>query len=96
MKIIYKAPGEEAEVRDVPNSPAALCALVGCGIDVKPVAEDAAIVCRSDMWYDKSPANGRFLGRWWFGPILLVGIDGCEFCDFSGDEEQWKGVLKDE
>lgn len=48
MKIIYKAPGRSAEVRDVPNTLEALQGLVGGYIETVTVATDAVIICNEE------------------------------------------------
>lgn len=48
MKIIYKAPGLPAEIRDVPNTLEALQGLVGGYIETVTVATDAAIICNEE------------------------------------------------
>lgn len=96
MKIIYKAPGEAPEVRDVPNTLATLQALVGGNIEVAMFAENAALVSNEEMLINTSPHNTIVLGRWYFGPVFFVGIDGEDFCDFPCDEEFGKEMLRDE
>ena len=83
MKAIRKRPGELPEMLDVENSLDALQKEVGGQIEVFTFCEDMAVIC------DK---EGRIKGKWlnwaipkmgidFVGTILIVGVDGEEFCD---------------
>ena len=81
MKVIYKAPGGKPEIRDIPNELEELQAAVGGYIEVCTFDKDCCVICNEEGRLLGLPHNLRFLGVNWFGPILIVGIDGEEFTD---------------
>ena len=82
MKILYKTPGDKG-FRElvVPNQLRVLQDLVGGYIETVTIAEDAAIICNEDGRIIQQEYNCEFCGVNFVGPILIVGIDGEEFCD---------------
>ena len=81
MRVIYKAPGGKPEIRDIPNTLEELQAAVGGYIEAHTFATDCCVICNEEGWLLDLPYNLNFLGVNWFGPILIVGIDGEEFAD---------------
>lgn len=81
MRVIRKRPGEQAELIEIENALKALQAEVGGCIEVATFAEDAAIICYRDGRLDGKPHNCYCLGVDFCGTILVVGVDGDEFCD---------------
>ena len=76
MKIIYKAPGRSAEVRDVPNTLEALQGLVGGYIETVTVATDAVIICNEEGRLIGLEPNCTLLGVHFVGPIVVAGGGG--------------------
>lgn len=94
MKAIYKAPARAPEVIEVENTLEALQKKVGGYIEAVTIAPDACIVCNEEGWLRGMPYNITFGGVDLVGPILIVGVDGDEFCSVSRPEfwlEQVKG-----
>lgn len=83
MKVIYKAPGQMPELRDIPNTLEELQASVGGYIEAVNLAKDAALICNEEGLILNMPYNIKFLGAEFVGPILIVGVDGEEFTDLS-------------
>lgn len=81
MKIIYKAPGGKPEIRDIPNELEELQAAVGGYIEAHTFDTDFCVICNEEGWLLDLPYNLNLLGVNWFGPILIVGIDGEKFTD---------------
>ncbi|MBQ7346060.1 MAG: DUF3846 domain-containing protein [Oscillospiraceae bacterium] len=99
MKVIRKAPGVMPEVIDMENELAALQAEVGGNIDAFTLSKDLAVVF-DDEWRlkDKQPtAVVSGMGVDFGGTILIVGVDGEQFCDTPRlDEILWNffGVVR--
>lgn len=83
MKVIYKAPGCDPELRDIPNTLEELQATVGGYIETVTFASDAAAICNEEGRLLGMEDNIRFLGVDFVGPILIVGVCGDEFCDIK-------------
>lgn len=82
MKTLIKNPGEES-FREIiiPNKLSLLQQLVGGYIETVTIAEDACVICNEDGRIEGMPYNCEFCGIGFVGPILIVGVDGEEFCD---------------
>lgn len=85
MRVIYKAPGLPAEIRDVPNTLEALQELVGGYIETVTVATDAAIICNEEGRLIGLEPNCTLLGVHFVGSIVVAGVEGEEFTDLSED-----------
>lgn len=81
MNVIYKAPGCAPEPRDIPNTLEELQAAVGGYIETVTIATDSAVICNEEGRLLGMPHNVCFCGVDFFGPILIVGVDGEEFAD---------------
>ena len=90
MKVIYKAPGQAPEIRDIPNTLEELQGTVGGNIEAVTVARDAAIICNEEGRLLDMPYNCTIFDHRFVGPVLIVGRDGEEFCDLS---EEATGIL---
>lgn len=86
MKAIFKAPGKAPEIIEVENTLEALQEKVGGYIETVTVASDACIVCNEEGRLLGLPYNAYVAGRSFVGPILIVGVDGEEFCDVPGQD----------
>ena len=84
MKIIYKAPGKNPELREIHNDLAALQQLVGGYIETVTVAPDACIICNEEGRLMGLPYNCTICGVSFVGPVLIVGVEGEDFCDVPG------------
>lgn len=80
IRVIYKGVGEMPNRVELPSSIKALQASVGGAIEVHSFALDTAIVSNAFAIDKCLPYNCSFLGRDWYGPLLIVGFDGCSFC----------------
>ena len=81
MKVIRKFPGETPKLIDIPNTLEALQTEVGGYIETYTFKEDACIVCNEEGRLLNLPCCTTTLGVEFAGPILVVGVDGEEFCD---------------
>lgn len=81
MNILRKEPHSDWELIEVENTLEALQAEVGGYIETLTFAEDACLIVNEDGVFNALPFNMCFLGVQLFGNILLVGINGDEFCD---------------
>lgn len=81
MKVIRKYPGEAPKLIDIPNALEALQTEVGGYIETYTFTEDACIVCNEEGRLLNLPCCTTNLGVEFAGPILVVGVDGEEFCD---------------
>ena len=86
MIVIYKAPGKDAEIRNIENSLEALQQAVGGYIETVTFATDACVICNEEGRLLGLPINCEYLGIVFVGPILIVGRDGEEFCDVPEPE----------
>lgn len=81
MKVIRKEPGKFPEVVDIPNELEDIQKAVGGYIEVYQVSTDLAILCDEEGKLKGEEYNCTLLGEDFVGAILLVGLDGPEFCD---------------
>lgn len=88
MKVIFKAPGCLPEFRDIPNTLEALQEAVGGYIETFTFATDACVVCNEEGRLLDLPYNCDLLGVSFCGPILIVGVNGDEFCDIPSDMQK--------
>lgn len=81
MKVIRKKPGCEPEVIDIDNTLAALQREIGGYIEVITLPYGAAIICNEEGRILGLPDNGRVCGVDVVGTVLIVGVNGEEFCN---------------
>ena len=81
MKAIRKKPGCAPEIIEVDNTLAALQTEVGGYIETVPIASDAVIICNEEGRILGLPDNCRVCGVDFVGTVLIVGVNGSEFCD---------------
>ncbi len=83
MKVIRKKPGALPEVIDIENDLKSLQAEVGGYIETVTLAEDLVIICDEEgRLKGKEPNIAlRGVGIDFCGTILIVGVNGEEFCD---------------
>lgn len=85
IKVIYKEPGKDPEVREVSNTLETFQALVGGYIETVPITAGtttALVVCNDEGKLNDMKANiwvpgGDVI----FGPVVIVGDDGEDFGD---------------
>lgn len=87
IRVWFKEPRKKAELRTMPNTLEALQGAVGGYIETYSIAMDATIVCDEEGWLKNYPPNVSMWNNVFFGNILLVGVDGEEFCDFPEQDE---------
>ena len=94
IRVVYKAPGAAAEVREVPNTLAAFQEAVGGFIETVTM-EDAVVICNEDGRWMRLAHNCKLCGVEFVGPILIAGVEECEFASLDEDAaEYWMGVIK--
>ena len=83
MKVIRKRPGQMPELIDIENDGDAIRAELGGLIEAVTIAQDLAILCNKEGRLKGKPANivMKGLGIDFVGTILIVGVDGEDFCD---------------
>ena len=81
MKAIRKKPGCAPEIIEVENTLKALQQEVGGYIEVITLPYGAAIICNAEDRILGLPDNGRVCGVDVVGTVLIVGVNGPEFCD---------------
>lgn len=83
MKVIRKHPGEVPEVIDLENNVGAIRGELDGYIEAVTIAEDLAILCDEEGRLKGKAPNTTLdgLGIDFVGTILIVGVDGEEFCD---------------
>lgn len=83
MKVIRKHPGQMPEVIDVENDVDAICAELDGHMEAFTIAQDLVILCDEEgRLKGKAPNIAlKGLGVDFCGTILIVGVDGEEFCD---------------
>ena len=81
MRALYKEPGKPARFIDVENTLEALQEKVGGYIETVTVAPNACIICNEEGRLRGMPYNMIIRGVPFVGPILVVGVDGEDYCD---------------
>ena len=83
MKVIRKHPGQMLEVIDVENDVDAICAELDGHMEAFTIAQDLVILCDEEGRIKGKAPNIALkgLGADFCGTILIVGVDGEEFCD---------------
>ena len=81
MKVIRKRPGEMPEVIDIENDADAIRAELGGYMEAVTIAEGLVILCDEEGRLKGKAPNIAFKGLDFVGTILIVGVDGDEFCD---------------
>lgn len=82
MKTILKRPGEVPQIVDADNELPYLQGIIGGGIETLTFAANACVLCDRDGAAKALPFNMEFCGNVFLGPVLFVGVDGDQFCDF--------------
>lgn len=93
--IIKRADEKKGHITAVSNTLENLQTHVGGLIEVFRPARDYAIICNEEGKIMGLPFNCSCFGETFVGDILVVGVDGGEFCDVPGSVVlMWKaGVL---
>ena len=81
MKAIRKKPGCEPELIEVDNTLAALQREVEGYIEVITLPYGAALICNEEGRLRSLPDNSLVCGVNVVGTVLIVGVNGSEFCD---------------
>lgn len=81
MKVARKRPGEPWELAEIENTLEALQAEVGGYIETVTLTTDACIIVNEEGRLRDLPFNVCFCGLKLVGTVLVVGVNGDEFCD---------------
>ena len=81
MQVIYKKPGCSPETIQVPNTLASLQHLVEGPIESVTLDPDYCFLCNEKGLLRGMEYNVTIRGIPFFGPVLVVGINGEDFCD---------------
>lgn len=94
MRVVYKMPTCPAIVRDIPNTLEALQQAVGGKIEPLQMGTDDCILVNEEGKVRGLTYNMELCGETIMGPVLVVGVDGEEFCDLNRkDAAWWKAML---
>lgn len=93
MIAIRKRPGEAAELIEIENKLSALQKEVGGYIQAINIAEDAAIICDEEGRLKGYEHNCEVLSIDFCGTILVVGVDGENFCSLKEPEQTRKVIF---
>ena len=89
MKVFRRIPGREWELIEIENTLEALQKEVDGYIEAVTIAKDACLICNEEgLFLPLEPQE--FMGYTFKGTILIVGVDGEEFCDVR---PEWKEML---
>lgn len=86
MRAIKKEPGRLAEVVEIENDLKALQQAVGGWIEAVTLPYGLCVICNEEGRLMGLPYNTIVWGYDFVGPILIVGVDGEDFCDIP---EMW-------
>lgn len=81
MKAIRFVPGALPEQIEIENTLEALQKQVGGHIETVTLGPDFCVICNEEGLLMDLPYMGLINGVPFFGPVLLVGVDGEDFCD---------------
>lgn len=81
INVIVKLPGHKAEPRQIPNTLEELQGIVGGYIETVTITRDCVIICNEEGYINNMAYNCTIHGSQLFGPIILAGVDGCDFDD---------------
>lgn len=81
MKAIRFLPGALPERIEIENTLEALQKQVGGHIEAVALGDGLCAVCNEEGLLMDLPHLGLINGVSFFGPVLLVGVDGEDFCD---------------
>lgn len=82
MKVFRKRPDEPWEVAIIPNTLEALQKEVGGYIECVALDEETILICNEEGRIKHLPVNQLGCGAY-YGTLLMVGVDGDEFCDIT-------------
>ena len=95
MRAIIKSPGRRPGVIEMENSLRAMQKIVGGYIEAVTLTTDSALICNEDGIALGLAENVDLLGVKIRGTLLIVGVDGEEFCDLSdAGIDLWMPVLR--
>lgn len=95
IKVFMKEPSEEqGKLIVIPNTLEALQEIVGGYIEVFRAEKDLLVICNEEGRINALPFNTRIAGEFFFGNIILCGIDGEDFDDIPGKylEVNWRRI----
>ena len=81
IDVIIKRPHESPKEVTIPNALRALQEIVGGPIEQYTVRADLAIVCNEEGRIRGLTRNCSVYGSWFYGTIIVVGVDGESFSD---------------
>ncbi len=94
IRVLSKRPGQPPRSVWVTNSLENLQTAVGGYIEVVRLAVDAAVICNEEGLIHNLPYNCTIAGVALFGDILMVGVDGEEFCSLPITYQEAKQVFR--
>lgn len=85
IKALYKEPGKAPIIINVENELEALQRVIGGYLETASARNDVCVICDEEGRLKGLPFNVAVWGVSFVGPILIVGVDGEEFCDLPGE-----------
>lgn len=79
----YKPVGKQQTLVEIENDLQTMQKLIGGYIESYTIASDAAVICDEEGRLKGLPYNCSVGGARFYGPILLVGACGDEFCSVN-------------
>ena len=86
MRVIAKAPNKAPIILEMKNTLEELQEAVGGYIETVSFASYACIVCNEEGRLKDMPFNCKICGLDFFGPVLIVGVNGDAFTDLYRPE----------
>ena len=81
MKVLRKKVGSDWELVEIENTLEVLQREVEGYIETVSISGNACIIVNEEGMINDLPFNVRLFGLQLFGTVLIVGVDGDEFCD---------------
>ena len=92
IKVFVKNPGKAPHMEVIQNTLGTLQRIVGGNIEAVTLSTDAALIVNEEGRLYNLPYNCEYLGTWFVGTMVWVGVDGEEFTDFPMTKEEFKAL----
>lgn len=94
ISIVIKEPGKQWERRELDNTLEAFQHVVDGYIEPYTIADDIAIICNEEGRLRQLDYNLYYLGSDWYGTIMMVGVDGEDFCSLDPKMDKYLPKMK--
>ena len=93
IKVLIKEPWKKAVMKEIPNTLEALQKIVGGFIELVTISTDVSAVVNEEGLINGLKYNVSIGGHALFGTVILLGIDGEDFCSLQYSLNTIKIVL---